>query len=103
WLARHPEWADELSAFFDNLDHIGLIAAPLRAYPGPEVIPFPSADASGMPGDRIGYFGDYELIRELGRGGMGVVYAARQVSLDRVLALKLLVPRPGSASDLRRF
>src|SRR5256884_7209441 len=45
--------------------------------------------------------GRYSLERELGRGGMGVVYLAREVRLDRLVAIKLLPPARASDAKLR--
>lgn len=55
-------------------------------------------------GSRIKYFGDYELIDEIARGGMGVVYKAKQVSLNRIVAIKLIIAGEfAGQEDVERF
>jgi len=76
-LAQHPELAEELQAALLGVDFV-YSAAPRLA---------PDEHADTLPGRSLG---DYRLIRELGRGGMAVVYEAEQISLGRRVALKVL-------------
>src|SRR5436309_231180 len=85
FLNRHPALADELREFFANQDRADRLAEPLRAGNEPDAPTLAVAGAAVLaPGTAVRYFGDYELLEPLARGGMGVIYRARQVSLNRV-------------------
>src|SRR5262249_1478183 len=113
-LARHPELAAELAAFFADHDGLKHLAGSLRNAAAPAEAVADTAEAATLapgetnavpaPGTRVRYIGDYELLEELGRGGMGVVYKARQTSLKRLVALKMILAgEHASAQDLARF
>src|SRR5262249_22682311 len=73
---------------------------------GPAAAPPPiDGDADPLPrGTTVRYFGDYELQKVLGRGGVGVVYKAKQRSLNRLVAVKMIREGVWAGDDeIRRF
>ncbi len=100
-LDRHPQHAAQLGSFFANHDRMDRAAAPLRLA-GASDSTNGTEDDGALP--RMRYFGDYELLEEIARGGMGVVYKARQVSLNRIVALKMILAGQfASETEVERF
>lgn len=95
-LARHPDLADDLREFFADHDRMNRLAQPLCE---PTLGP-PAMSAA----EHIRYFGDYEVLEEIARGGMGVVFKARQVTLNRIVAIKMILGgQLASPENVQRF
>ena len=86
--AKYPQYADDITECMRIHLELDTVTRPL---------------ASRVEGDRLqglstgDQLGDYELLDELDRGGMGVVYRARHLKLDRIVALKII--RSGELAD----
>jgi hypothetical protein len=91
YIDRCPEWADEIRELFPALVEVEQAEEDQPQRPGA------AETAVALP--PLEQVGDYRVVREVGRGGMGIVYEAEQVSLGRRVALKVL-PRQVS-QDLK--
>jgi WD40 repeat protein len=99
-LAMHPDLADRLNAFFADLDRFGKQASAFRLPGADSTVSSDGSAGTDLP--RVRYVGDYELLEEVARGGMGVVFKARQVSLNRVVALKMILAGTYATDAARR-
>ena len=84
YFTRYPDLASQLSDYFDGIDMLQQGAKALSS--GGRVGAAP-IDPGLRQGDRLG---EFQLIREIGRGGMGIVYEAEQTTLNRHVAVKVL-------------
>lgn len=109
WVEKYPEFAGPLRELIANHGRLNEIVARLPA--GPSDLnerTILSADAeldsAQEKANQIRYFGDYELIEEIARGGMGVVFRGKQVSLNRPVAVKMILSGElASPDDVARF
>src|SRR5262249_18331543 len=104
WLAAHPELAPDLAAFFAAQGTVERLLPPATPCPLGAPTLAHGEEPPVSPLGTVRYFGDYELLEEIGRGGMGVVYRARQLALGRVVAVKMvLAGHLASEGEVRRF
>jgi serine/threonine-protein kinase len=104
WLCRYPELAPQLARFFADQQRIDNLLSSLRSSARTPASGSTEKTETGEQVAALASFGDYELLGEIARGGMGIVYKARQKSLNRMLALKMILAgRLASAADVQRF
>lgn len=105
-----PRFAEPLQRFLEDRELLRNVAASFQHVDAAPASAFEKTVASGdghddfSDGDAIRYVGEYEILGEIARGGMGVVFKARQQSLHRLVALKMILAgRLADDADVERF
>ncbi|MFN3151372.1 protein kinase domain-containing protein [Bremerella sp.] len=115
-LSQYPQYAEQLETFLADQDLLIRVAEDAREatrksrsdeYPSNAMEATVDSHAEERPfqlGKQVRYIGHYEIVEEVARGGMGVVFKAKQESLKRIVALKLILSgQLASEKDIARF